>query len=213
MVLTGPMAEITATLLDPIRFIPAEIRKLGSTVATTASSKPYHQWCMACWMAGASPARAKCVNTPAVADSMAQAVKRAAPTVGIMRPLPAMYTAKVMEHKKISKLPHKNPGWCTSTCISPNIGNGNAGIGKPQGNGLHATYRLPEYKSIDQHCKSGVEEEDQSLQSGRHILQSFKIEPTAQVITKQSQEMMYSHCLAVSGRVFCRFVASQAAAT
>jgi len=41
MVETGPILEMIATLLEPMRFIPAEIRKLGITVATIARNTPY----------------------------------------------------------------------------------------------------------------------------------------------------------------------------
>ena len=41
IVLIGPMLDIIATLFEPIRFIPFDIKKPGMTVAITANKSPY----------------------------------------------------------------------------------------------------------------------------------------------------------------------------
>ena len=71
MVETGPIADIMATLLEPIRFMPFEIRKLGKTVATIANSNPYPQCIPENPAAGISHAKAKCIKIPVVAVSIA----------------------------------------------------------------------------------------------------------------------------------------------
>lgn len=61
-------------------------------------------------------------------------------------------------------------------------------ISKNKGNELHSPQFCFKIKSIDEYGKCGVEKKNQSFQTCRNILQTNKIEKTAQVITKNAHD-------------------------
>src|ERR1700733_9009112 len=68
------------------------------------------------------------------------------------------------------------------------IGDADARICQGQGGILHTADPMTESDGIDHYGKARIEEEDQSFQPRRNILQPEKSKETADIITQQSQQ-------------------------